>query len=231
MKKLLLILLCLPFIGLAQEKRWDVRLGLNSLIPFNNKVVDFAEEWYEGAGVMSYNQMNNRIGFISRFSYNHKISEAVLYIPSIGYSLTRFQKGLSNTFIEMLPPTLEVNPVVKTYHFISLSQNIGLDISDKAKLSTGFSYDKAMLVLTGTRSNNNNDKLSYFSFLFAINYYIHKSDMIDSFLFLETNLPLYFSSESKSILKNMPDERGYLQNKKWAYQTNRYITIGIGITI
>jgi hypothetical protein len=224
MKKLLLILLCLPMIGFGQEKRWDVRLGLNSLIPFNNKVVDFAEEWYEGGGPLSANQMNNRIGFISRFSYNHKISEAVLYIPSIGYSFTKFQKGLSNTLIEMLPPGSEFYPDVETYHFISLSQNIGLDISDKAKLSTGFSYDKTM-------HSYNNDKLSYFSFLFAINYYIHKSDIIDSFLFLATNLPLYFSSESKSIWKNMPDERNYLMMKKWAYQTNRYITIGIGIAM
>jgi len=142
MKKLLLILLCLPIIGFGQDRKdtpFSFAIGPNSLIPFNS--THNSINVHTNTGISA--NLSYKIYITQHYTYNAK------YIPSISFNLVSFTQSLD--------PGIIVN---SNFSLLSIRNGIEKNINNRLSFSLATSFD-ILLNDKGTYTINWAEKPSY----------------------------------------------------------------------
>ena len=238
MKKLLLILLCLPIIGFGQDRKdtpFSFAIGPNSLIPFNS--THNSINVHTNTGISA--NLSYKIYITQHYTYNAK------YIPSISFNLVSFTQSLD--------PGIIVN---SNFSLLSIRNGIEKNINNRLSFSLATSCD-ILLKDKGTYTFNWTDitfgdmidnypygfplprptqediasgtsvgeyernKLGYYgSFNIKFSYVIFQFQILHQFLqffvFTDFNVPFYYSKTHEA-------------HEATDLQFNRFSSVGLGI--
>ena len=231
MKKLLLILLCLPMIGFGQAEKpipFSFAIGPSSLIPFNSTYN--TPNVHTNTGIST--NLSYKIDITKHYTYNVK------YIPSISFNLVSFTRWYSSA--------TEYN---SNFYLLSIRNGIGKDINNRLSFSYAVAFD-VLLKDKGTYTINYDDltfgdintesvfvyhptqedisiggtssgeyernKLGYYgSFNIKFSYIIFHIHFLQFFVFTDFNVPFYYSEQ--------------LKNQSSHLQFNRFSSVGLGL--
>ena len=244
MKKLLLILLCLPMIGFGQDIRKkciSFQIGINRLVPANSQ--------YNIIGRL--NNVKTKTGVSSKISYQIEIKKKINYTPSLSFNVISLTRYVENTVISEYNANLSL---------LSIINEIGYNFSNKFSVSSGISFeillkDKGNYIVEWSNLYSN-DKIDpqygfiypldedmpsgvseieysrkglgyYSSFSISFKYVIYKKIQTNYFVFTDFKLPFYYSQQpEQSTLKNA---HSISPAKQLNLQFSRFASIGVGI--
>ena len=225
MKKLLLILLCLPMIGFGQAKKsipFSFAIGPSSLIPFNS--THNTPNVHTNTGIST--NLSYKIDITKHYTYNVK------YIPSISFNLVSFTRWYSSA--------TEYN---SNFYLLSIRNGIGKDINNRLSFSYAVAFDillkdkgtytvnpdilfeiidpqyddiREVIDFGATSGEYERNKLGYYgSFNIKFSYVIFHIHFLQFFVFTDFNVPFYYSEQ--------------LKNQSSHLQFNRFSSVGLGV--
>ena len=233
MKKLLLILLCLPMIGFGQNRKdtpFSFAIGPNRLItlPIQNSI-----NVHTNTGIST--NLSYKIDITKQYLYNVK------YIPSISFNLVSFTQSpnpgvFKNSNFSLLSIRNGIEKNINNRLSFSLATSFDILLKDKGtytvnwdELTFGNAFSLALqdpqyeFVLNATREDITSDtsvkeyernNLGYYgSFNIKFSYVIYQIHFLQFFVFTDFNVPFYYSQEQDNL----------------DLQFNRFASVGLGL--